>query len=50
MYYQTLIYHVVWTLCLKKNLKVFMEKIVHYVCFFVCEKFHEKIPIKISIS
>jgi hypothetical protein len=26
-----------------------MEKIVHYVYFFVCEKFHEQIPIKTSI-
>jgi hypothetical protein len=25
-----------------------MEKIVHYGCLFVCEKFHEQIPIKIT--
>jgi hypothetical protein len=23
-----------------------MEKIAHYSCFFVCEKFYEQIPIK----
>jgi hypothetical protein len=31
------------------KLKVFMEKIVHYDCLFVCEKIHEQIPIKINI-
>jgi len=26
-----------------------MKKIAHYGYFFVCEKFHEQIPIKITI-
>ncbi len=34
---------------LLKQMKVFMEKIVHYGCLFVCKKFHEQIPIKTYI-
>jgi hypothetical protein len=29
-----------------KQIEVFMEKIVHHGCLFVCENFHEQILIK----
>jgi hypothetical protein len=28
-----------------EKFKIFMEKIVHYGCLFVCENFHEQIAI-----
>jgi hypothetical protein len=30
-----------------KKLKLFIKKITHYGCLFVCEKIHEQIPLKL---
>jgi hypothetical protein len=44
-------WNMTFTLALLVPLTVFspMEKIVHYGCFFIFEKFHEQIPIKTNI-
>ncbi len=30
-----------------KRMEIFIEKINHYGCLFVCEKIHEQIPLKL---
>jgi hypothetical protein len=51
-HYHNIIYY--WTSNMNimslKQIEFFMEKIVHYGCFYVCENFHEQIPIKIYVS
>jgi hypothetical protein len=46
MYYWTFIYDLIWTSCFLNKLEIFVEKIAHYGCLFVCEK----ILIKINVS